>query len=87
MKLDNILLQVLINGMILFLLFSSFVNMDLLKIHQIAILSIIVINGYLLNKKLLQKEDCKLSWKQILVGLGMGVSNFIILFVIKRIFS
>ena len=86
MKKENIILEVLVNGGILFFLFSAFVNIDLLKMHQIAILSIIVINAYVLNKKILRKNTCKISLKQILVALGIGIFNFIFLFIVSKIF-
>ena len=86
MKKENIILEILVNGGGLFFLFSAFVNIDLLKMHQIAIMSIIVINGYLLNKKILRTKDCKVSIKQILMGFGFAIFNFLFLLVIAKIF-
>lgn len=86
MKIENIILEVLVNGFILFFLFSAFINIDLLKMHQIAIMGIIISHGYLLNKKVLRNHTCKLSYKQILVALAIGIVNFGFLFAISKIF-
>ena len=86
MKFDSILLEVLVNGFVLFFLFSSFVNIDLLKMPQIVVLSTIIMNGYLINKKVLRGKKCKINLKQILAGVGIGIFNFIFLFMLKKIF-
>ena len=54
--------------------------------YHVVILSLIVMNGYLINKKVLRAEKCKINIKQILVALGFGIVNFAILFLIKKIF-
>ena len=86
MKINRIALEILVNGLSLFLLFSAFVNIDLLKLYQIVILSLIVMNGYLINKKVLRSKKCNINIKQILVALGFGIVNFIILLIIKKLF-
>lgn len=86
MKIENIILEVLVNGGSLFFLFSAFVNIDLLKMHQIVIVSLIIGNGYLLNKKILRKNQCNLSYKQILVALSIAIINFIFLILVSKIF-
>jgi len=60
MNYNNLILKIIINGGTLFLLFNSFVNIDLLKMFQIFILSSIVTNTYLLNKK-----KCNIEIKKI----------------------
>lgn len=86
MIIKKVALDVLVNALSLFLLFSAFVNIDLLKIYQIVILSIIIMNGYLINKKILRSNKCKINIKQIFVALGFGFVNFLILLIIKKIF-
>ena len=83
---NNIPLEILVNGLTIFLLFSSFVNIDKLKMYHILILSSIVTNGYLINKKILRKERCKIGVKQILVASSIGVANFAFLMMFRKLF-
>lgn len=87
MKFENILLEILVNGTTLFFLFSSFVNIDLLRVSQIILLSSIIINAYLINKKVLrQNNKCNINLKQILTAFGIGLFNLIFFIGIKTIF-
>jgi len=86
MKPENIILEILVNGGALFFLFSAFINIDLLKMHQIAIISLVITNGYLLNKKILRNGKCKISLKQILIALGIAIFNFGFLLMISKLF-
>jgi hypothetical protein len=87
MKFQQILLEILVNGFALFFLFNAFINLDLLKIPQMFILSTIIMNAYLINKKTLRNKQCNINIKQIGVGLGIGFVNLIILIILKKIFS
>ena len=83
----QILLEILINGTAFFLLFNSFLNLDLMTLPQIAIFASIIMNGYLINKKVLRDKKCKISYTQLGVAFGIGVVNFIFLGLLKKIFS
>ena len=86
MKIRKLLLDLLVNGTTLYLLFISFLNIDLMKMYQALILSAIIINVYLINRKVLRKEECDLGWKQVVVAIGIGIANFFLLFVFKKMF-
>ena len=86
MKIRKVLLDILVNGTTLYLLFISFLNIDLMKMYQALILSAIIINVYLINRKVLRKDECDLGWKQVGVALGIGFVNFFFLLGFKKIF-
>ena len=86
MKIENVVLEILVNGFGLFLLFSSFVNIDLLKLPQIIFISLIVMNGYFINKKVLREEKCNVDFKQIGVAAGIGFANLLFLILVRKLF-
>lgn len=89
-NLSNIILEVLVNLIILFFLINSFINIDLLKTSQMVLLSVLVSNVYIINKKVLRNrkkdKNCKVKWSPILIGFGFGIVNFLFLLLLKKIF-
>ena len=86
MKIENTILQILVNGITIYFVLGSFFNIDLLKLSQILILSIVIMNGYLINKKVLRENKCNINFKQIGVAVGMAIVNILILIIMKKIF-
>lgn len=83
----NILLDIIVNGLLGIFLVISFLHLDLLKIYQILLISVLIMNSYLINKKVLRRKDCKVNYKPVIIGLGIGLVNFIFLNIIRKIFS
>ena len=87
MKVNQIILEILVNGIALYFLASSFLNIDLLKISQVLILSTIISNAYLINKKVLRNKKCEVNIKQIGVGLAIAIASLLFLSSLKKIGS
>lgn len=87
MNILKIILEILVNVILGFFLLASFINIDLIGPFQILILSVIIMNAYLINKKVLRRNDCKIDYKPIVVGIGISFVYFIFLNIIKKIFS
>ena len=85
-KILKIIFDIFINGTLLFFFINAFLNIDVLKISQIILLSILVINGYIINKKILRENKCRISWKQVLTAFGIGLTNMLFLIFAKKIF-
>lgn len=79
MNILQILSQLLVNGITFFLLLNIFINIDLLKTTQIFIISSILLNVYLINKKVLFNKKCKFSYKQLGISVSISLINLFIL--------
>ena len=80
----QIILEILVNAISLFLIASAFVNIDLLNFAQIFLFSLIIMNCYFINKKVLRTHNCKINQKQVIVAFGMSVVNMLFLLVLKK---
>lgn len=87
MNIRNILLQILVNGLTMFFLFAIFMNIDLLNISRMVIMSVIVTQAYLVNKKLrMTNKKCVITFKQIGIALGFGMVTTYFFSIIRKLF-
>ena len=86
MNYQKIILEILVNGIGLYFLVAIFLNIDLIKIPQILLISFILMNGYLINKKVLRSKECNISMKQTGIAFGMSLVCMIILLILQKIF-
>ena len=82
----NIVLDILVNFFLVFFLINAFLNLDLLKTTQSILLSVLIINAYIINKKIIRNKKCHINWKQILVACGIGIANFFFLLALRKLF-
>ena len=76
----------MVNGVLGYFLLVSFLNIDLLKPLQILLLSVLIMNAYLINKKILRTKTCTIDYQPVLIGFGIGLANMVFLIVVKKLF-